>query len=175
MKKTTTEVLTPREAKAAAVARVLARRRPPRYASAPNPLGGAPFRWQVDGGELSEPRTISEWADDRLARSAPGTPVTDLLIRIFELVRDGGAAAVPAAVSLAAGLDDSAAFSLFMVLNAVPTGPDGIGSALVREWQRRGLRTIPAPQMPIEPIDRSRPSEQARRVTYRTPHGHNAA
>ena len=163
-----------RTVKAQAVARVLARRKAPKYGEVPDGRGGV-VRWQLgDGSELSDPATIAEWADDRLARSAPGTPVSDLLVQIFDRIRVDGARAVPGAVDLAAGLDDGGQFAVFMVLNTVPAGPDGIGTALVREWKRRNLRVMPAASLPVEPTDWNAPSAQAGRVHYRSSLGNPA-
>lgn len=162
-----------RTVKAAAVQRVLARRRPAEFREVPDTRGGT-IRWQISEDELSPPNTISEWADDRLARSTPGTPLTDLLIEVFERIRTGGSAAVRDAIGLAAGLDDGQAFSVFMVLNAVPAGPGGIGTALIREWKRRGLRTTPGVPLQMEPMARNEPSLAAQRVRYRAPLGNPA-
>jgi hypothetical protein len=165
------------EAKRAAVARVLERRREARFASYADPLGGDRVRVQLDGGpgdDLAEAKTVAEWCDDRLARSTPGTPVTDLLVTMWERIRVGGAGAVRDAIGLAAGLDDGAAFSVFMVLNSMPPGPGAIGSAMVREWKRRGLRIMPAASVRLEPTIWDQPSEAAKRVVYRSPLGNPA-
>ena len=168
--------LTPLEAKRAAVARVLARRRPPKYATYADPHSDGRVRIQFDGGQgdIAEPATIAEWADDRLARCTPGTPLTDVLVEMFERIRTGGDGAVPGAIDLAAGLDDGGQFAVFMVLNAVSAGPDGISSALLREWKRRALRVVPAASIPVEPTEWSRPSLQAQQVRYRSPLGNPA-
>jgi hypothetical protein len=163
-----------RAVKAGAVQRVLARRRPPRYAEGPDGRGGT-FRWQLaDSSDFTPPRTVSEWADDRLARCTPGTPLTDLLIAMYGRIREGGAAAVPAVVAMAAGLNDSAQWGLWLAIAAAPSGPDGIGANLKAEWKRRGMRTKPAPLMQMEPTNRDAPSEAARLVRYRTELGNPA-
>ncbi len=165
------------ELKAAAVARVLARQRAPKYATYADPHAEGKVRVQIDGGqgEFAEPATADEWADLRLARSAPGSPGSDLLIRIFEEIRTGGAEAVPAAVGLAAGVSKDIQFSLFTVLNALPPGPGGIGGTLLREWKRRDLQTTPVPvvRFGADPMDRNTPRPTV--TAYRTPYGNPAA
>jgi hypothetical protein len=161
-----------RAVKAAAVQRVLERRRAPKYATYLDPRTGGTIKIMLDpGGELLEPETIGEWVDMRTART-PLSGLGDVLIRMWEGVR-AGPDAVPAAVGLALALSGFEQFGLWMALNSVPAGPGGIGQLLVREWKRRGLRVEPAPIAPaLDPFTNwDTASPEARRVQYRSPLG----
>ena len=176
--KTAAAPLAPREAKTAAVARVLARRRRPRYAEAPNPLGGT-FRWQVEaGGEFAEPRDLGEYLDDRIARVPLGAGACDVVIGMLEQLR-GGPDAVPGAVAFAAdrARDAWQQFGCWMIIDSMPGGPAGVEvlkASLAREWRRKRLLDRPPPGAPFgpDPMDRTSPRPQV--VKYRAELGHPA-
>lgn len=169
--------LAPREAKAAAVARVIARPRPAKFATYADPHSEGRVRIQLEGGpgEFAEPQTVAEWCDDRQARTPVGEPVADALFEAWEICR-GGPSATPQAVSYLADKirDPHQRFALFMAINSAPAGPAGIGTALAREWTKRKLPVAPQPMMPREPMNRNSPSEASKRVVYRSELGHPA-
>lgn len=170
--------LTPRGAKAAAVVRVLARRRAPRWAEYPDGNGGV-IRFQRDaGGEFEDPRNLGEWVDDRVCRCPVGTPVADTLAGIFELCRGGAAAARDAVAFAERQLRDPAGqFAVWTVISAMPGGiadVEALKAALAREWKARGLAQLPTAPVMREPADWNQPSRRASEVKYRSPWGQPA-
>jgi hypothetical protein len=155
----------PRTLRAAAVARILARK----------PANDKVKIWP--GAGFPPASSLEEWIDDRVARAAAGDELGDRLIEIWELLR-GGVPAVPAAADVVAALDKRAQLTLWMTLSSAPTAGDyGVVSALHREWESRDLRQEPFPEPPAEWPDKSHwnlPSEQARNVVYRTKYGQPA-
>lgn len=172
---TVTATPTLRDRKAAAVAKVVARRRPPAHKTIPG-MGADTVRVELDNGSpFLEPLTADQWADDRQARTPIGEPVSDCLFQAWEMCRDG-VDAVPQVIDFLADQirDHHGRFGAFMVLNSVPAGPGGIGAQLVKQWQRQGLPVMPGPSTRLEPMDRNAPSAAARAVRYRSPMGNPA-
>lgn len=171
---TATPPRTLRDRKSAAVARVVARRRPPSWKTVG--YGDDAVRVQLDtGSPFLEATTIDEWVDDRQARSPVDTPLADAVFQGWEMCR-GGVQVAPEVVKFLADQvrDPAARFAVFMAINSVPPGPDGIGACLAREWKRAGLPISPMPPTRIEPTDWNAPSRQAGNVVYRSDLGHPA-
>jgi hypothetical protein len=180
MRKTTAEpARTPVQVKAAAISRVLERRRAAKFATYADPHAEGKVRVQLDGGpgDIAEPTSIAEWADDRLSRCCPGTPATDVLTEMFEMIRTKGADAVPAAIRLAESLDTHGQFGVFMVLNSTPGGGGGIETVrtrLLREWRSRRLQDQPPPAAPFGPDPMDLDTPRPGRIEYRSALGHPA-
>src|SRR5260370_6310630 len=82
-----------------AVARLLARQRPPEWKTARQRDGGE-IRMQTAGwpGDFLSPVSVAEWADDMIARRSPSTGrAGQVLFVIMLAAREGRAAAVAAA------------------------------------------------------------------------------
>lgn len=135
-----------REAKMAATRRVQARQAPPEYKTAVSP-DGHEVRVQTGGGvgQYLRPTSVSEWLDDRLARTSivPG-PATEALFAVAEAAREGPAAA-DKAVSHASALGEHDQWRLFQAMMGWQ-GADGMYppaealiSALLRAWRQAGL------------------------------------
>lgn len=169
--------LTAQQAKEQALARMMARRRAPRVAEYPDPKSGMTSRVQVDDGGFAEPRDLSEWVDDRIAKCPLGLSF-DVLIEVLEALR-GGKSAVAEAVDVAAQGSGDVQFAVrqnlaaFFSLPGAPAEVTGLHAAVKREWERRGLATRPD-QYIVNPMDRDSPSPAARQVKYRSEFGQPA-
>jgi hypothetical protein len=135
------------EVRAAALARVQARQRPPEFKTTGRNPDGGDIRMQVAGGpgEYLGPASVGEWLDDRIART-PGHlgPWVPVLYEIAGAARYGEASAA-AAVGAAGQLAEWDQFRLYVTLQdwrarTVPAA-ESLMREIVLEWRRRGLLT----------------------------------
>lgn len=125
--------------RAAALARVQARRRQPEYRTVT--VGGQDTRMQVDqASEFLGPADAGEWLDDRIARTPVGLgPWVPVLFAIAEGARDGSAAAVAAAQALGEW-DQWHLYRTLQTWRSDALSPaSGVFRAVLAEWGRLGL------------------------------------
>jgi hypothetical protein len=147
--------------RAAAIPRVLARKRPPKIVTYPGAgFGKTDVTGEVDRGSLGEfldPRTVAEWVDDRECRHPWSGPHAAVLYDVAEAMREGAGAAV-AAVKGARELDQLEQWNLFRNLTywrstaTLPAARKAMG-AVIGEWDRLGLadREPSTAALPVKP------------------------
>jgi hypothetical protein len=165
-----------RQIRAAAIARVQARRRPAEYKTVQ--AGGSDTRMQVDrpgAGAFLPPSTASEWLDYRIAYTPPALgPWTSELYQLAEAARDGAAAAVKA-VRAFRSLTPWDQWNTFTMLQnwrsdmLADVGP--ILRAVLAEWEHLELAMAEPTDVPL-PVT---PEPKRQKVVYRSRYGNPAS
>lgn len=162
--------------RAAAIARVQARRRPAEYKTVQ--AGGSDTKMQVDrpgAGAFLPPENASQWLDYRITYTPPALGAwTSELYQLAEAARDGAAAAVKAvrAFRSLTAWDQWHTYAMLqnwradMLADVAP-----ILRAVLSEWEDLGLAMAEPTDVPL-PVT---PEPKRAKVVYRTRYGNPAS